>query len=275
MNDHMNPMSTPTSSMTYLFASSHYEPFELGAKLIATLAFPSPQEIDPRQRAFEALCAQVIHATCAADPNNAASWRAKFPTYAAIGEPEIRRRLRTLRRRLRDRMKAAQIALGYFDEALRHTLVSIGEAYPDLKPEIEDIEVRPTPLPGGVVRHSFNALIQHHFPHHNEEGWHNREQRALRSSLPVIHVAVAFHVLGRHLAPGAEGFAYKLDDLEIHQRILELAEVHETALECEWARRHEAGEEGSSTFMIDPGVLIRCRAEKSPTVDFEPSQPGP
>jgi hypothetical protein len=84
-------MSTSKSQMNYLFDSKEYKPFELGAKLIALLAFPSSQEIDLRQQAFEALCARAIHATCAADPADAAWWRDNFPSYASIDEREIRR----------------------------------------------------------------------------------------------------------------------------------------------------------------------------------------
>ena len=251
-----------------VFDFEHSEPFEIGAKLIATLGFPAPNETALRQQVFEALCAQSVRTTCAASRNGSASWRARYPAYAAIEQREIRRRLRTLRRRLRDRMTAAQMALGYFDEALRHTFTSIGEAYPDLKPEIGEIDLRPTPLPNGVARHSLNALTQFHFPNANEEGWHNRELRVWRSSLPVIHLAVAIHVLGRILKPGTADLEYKLDDLDLHRRVLTLAEVHETALNAEWKLRHSAGQHGSSLFIIDPGRLIRCRAEKPASAAF-------
>ena len=254
-------------SKMYLLVPSQYEPFEIGATLIAILAFPGCYETNARRQAFEALCAHVVRATCEAEPEKATEWSERFPAYAAIDAKESRRRLRTLRRRLRDRMVAARMALGYFDEALRHMFASIGEAYPDLKPEIGGVELRPTPFPDGLARHSVNALMEYHFPHSNEEGRHNREHRMWHSSLPVIHLAVAFHVLGRHLQSGAETFAYKLDDLDLHRRVLALAEVHETAAHCEWERR-EAGSEGSSTFMIDPNVLVRCRTENLTAQSF-------
>jgi hypothetical protein len=261
-------MPAATSEPFYLFDSIHYEPFELGAKLHAILAYPSERETELRHQAFEALCAQTIHVTCEAYPSNSAWWRARYPAYAAISAREIRPRLRMLDRRLRHRETAAQIALGYFDGALRRLFALIGEAYPDLQQQIGDIEWRRTPLPDGVPRHSLNALIQFHYPHCNEEGCHNREHRIWRSSLPVIHLAVAFHVVGSYLKRAADTFEFRLDDLNLYQRILRLAEAHETAVECEWEwwQRHRRG--GNSTFRINPGVLIRCRAEKPATLSF-------
>ena len=258
-------MLVPNSQIYYLLDSSQYEPFEIGAELIAILAFAGSREIDARRQAFEALCANMVRATCEVEPEKAVGLRDRFPAYyAAIDATESRRRLRTLRRRLRDRMVAARMALGYFDEAMRCMFASIGEAYPDLKPETGDVELRPTPLPNGLARHAANALIQYHFPHANEDGWQNREHRMWHSSLPVIHFAVAVHVLGRHSQSGAETFAYNLDDLDLHRRVVALAEVHETAAHSEWERR-KAGLKGSSTFEIDPSVLICCRMEKPAT----------
>jgi hypothetical protein len=153
-------------------------------------------------------------------------------------------------------MRAAQMALGYFDEALRHMLAWIGKAYPELQPPIGDVATRPTPLPNGVARHSANELVKFHFPYSNEECRHNREQRIWRASLPVIHLAVAVHVLGRHFNRGAKDFQFALDDPDLHQKVLALARVHEEAAIFERERRR-AGGMGSSTFIIDPGILIR------------------
>src|ERR1700694_593205 len=107
-------MLAPKSQIYYLLDSSQFEPFEIGAALIAILAFPASHEIDARRQAFEALCADMVRATYEAEPEKAAGLRERFPTYAAIDARESRRRLRTLRRRLQDRMVAARMALGYF-----------------------------------------------------------------------------------------------------------------------------------------------------------------
>jgi len=242
------------------------KPFQKVALMIAFLAFPDPNEIALRRRAFEALCADYVREKCREHPDEAAEWRANFAIYAAIDARESRRRLRTLARRLRDRMKAAQMALGYFDEAIRYMLYSFGETYPDLKEEIGNIDLRSTPLPDAVPRHSLNALVAIHYPRSNEEGRHNQEQRVWRISLSVIDLAVAFYVLGRQLKSG-DTFFYPLDDLDLHRRVFALAEIHENALHCEWERRR-AGGKGSSTFVIDPNVLIPTRTEKSATSGF-------
>jgi cytochrome c553 len=263
----MRSLVVAPKSQIYVFAPTRHEPFEIGAMLVAILAFPGHQEIDARERAFEALCANTVCITCKTDWDHRAGWSARFPAYAAIDAAESRRRLRTLHRRLRDRMKAAQIALGFFDEAARRLFASIAEAYPDLKAQIGDVAARPTPLPAGVARHSLNALIRYHSPQSNDDGWHNQEHRIWRSSLPVIHLATAVHVLGRHLRPEAERFEYKLDDLDLHRRVVALANVHEEVVCSEW-ERHASGLKGSSTFSIDPRMLIRCRIERASTRDF-------
>jgi hypothetical protein len=250
-------MVAPKSEI-YLLDTTQQEPFEIGAKLVAILAFPGHQDVVAREQAFEALCADTVRATSKSDREHRAWWSAS-PTHAAIGEAESRRRLRTLRRRLRDRMKAAQMALGFFDEALRRMLASIAEDYPDLGAQIGDVEVRPTPLPDGVARHSLNGLIRYHFPQSNDDGWQNQEHRIWRASLPVIHLATAVHVLGRHLQPEEETFEYNLNDLDLHRRVVSLATVHEEAVRCEW-ERHAAGLGGSSTFRIDPGILIHLES---------------
>jgi hypothetical protein len=252
-------------SQTYILDMTRHEPFEIGAKLVAILAFPGHQEVDARERAFEALCADVVRITCKTDREHRAWWSTRFPLYAAIDAAECRRRLRTLNRRLRHRMKAGQMALGFFDEALRRMLASIAEAHSDLKAQIGDVGARPTPLPDGVERHSLNALIRYHFPQSNDDGWHNQEHRIWRESLPVIHLAAALHVLGRQLRPEAATFAYDLHDLDLHRRVLALAAVHEESVRCEW-ERHAAGLRGSSTFSIDPQVLIHF--ESAATRDF-------
>jgi hypothetical protein len=261
----MRRLVVAPKSQIYILDPTRHEPFEIGAKLVAILAFPGHQEIDARERAFEALCADVVRITCKTDRKHRAWWSARFPAYAAIDAAESRRRLRTLRRRLRDRMKAGQMALGFFDEALRRMFASIAEAHSDLKAQIGDVAARPTPLPDGVARHSLNALIRYQFPQSNDDGWHNQEHRIWRPSLPVIHLAAAVHVLGRHFRPEAEAFAYNLDDLDLHRRVVALATVHEEAVRSEW-ERHAAGLRGSSTFTIDPGMLIHF--ESSSTGDF-------
>jgi len=53
--------------------------FEIGAWLIAILAFPGVHEGDMRQAAAEALCAGMVRVTIAADPDTAEHCRQTYP----------------------------------------------------------------------------------------------------------------------------------------------------------------------------------------------------
>src|SRR6185437_406417 len=125
-------MAKPVSPRYVVLDFARDEPFEIGAKMLALLAFPGCAEIDDWRLATEALCSNVIRATSAADPENSAKWRAEYPVYATIDEKESRRRLRKLPTRLRDRMIAARLARLYFGEAIRKG-VAVGQRYPDLR----------------------------------------------------------------------------------------------------------------------------------------------
>jgi hypothetical protein len=254
-------------SQAYLLDLTLFEPFEFGPALLASLAFPGSREDEARKLAFEALCADKLHSFSESEPKKADERRTRYPHYSAINAKERRRRLRTLARRLQDRMTAACIALGYFDEALRHMFATIGEMYPDLRPEIGPVEIRQTPLPDGVRRHSLNSLFAYRYPLADESGCHNRQNRIWRESLPVIHLAVAGQTLSMWFPPGAVEYNTLLRHVELVRRVVHLAKTHEIAGEVEWGRRC-AGVSGSSSFSIDPSILVRCRTEKMALSNF-------
>jgi len=168
------------------------------------LAFPSRAEEEARKEAGDALCAQIMHATIAAATAN--DWRAKYPRYVAIDETECRRRLRKFSRRLRDRMVAARMSLGFFSEA---------------------ITGRPAVLPASMARHSLHELSKLVLEQSGEKYSQNVRRRAWRGSRSVIHLAAAMQVLARASEPGPEPFGYQLHDMNTHRRVIELAEVHE------------------------------------------------
>jgi hypothetical protein len=125
--------------MPTLTLDPNLEPFEVGARLFAVLAFPSPAEEAARADAANAWCAEVIARTAAADPALGQQLRHGFSEYAALDERDIKRRLRTARRRFRDRMVAARMARAFVIEALTGV---------------------PAELPAGMPRLSLNQLSE-------------------------------------------------------------------------------------------------------------------
>ncbi len=204
--------------------------FEIGAGLFGTLAWPGPNDYDAQWKAAEALCARTIRLTCEAHPNRAEYWRSTYPEYAAVDEKECRRRLRTFVRRLRDRMTAARMALGYLQEARTG---------------------QPAILAAGMARLSLNELSKLVMSERGLTEPEMLERHVWRQSLPVIHLAAAFQMVGRMCAIDGLQFAcgYPLDDANIHAAIINLAADYEQVVL------------GDKRFGVDPGVLIRVRHE--------------
>ena len=74
--------------------SSRREPFEIGARLFAILAFPGTNEAVERRRAANAWCAGIINCTKQQEPASAAGLDAKYPRYAAMDQRSINQALR-------------------------------------------------------------------------------------------------------------------------------------------------------------------------------------
>jgi len=192
--------------------SSKSQPFEIGAMLLAILAFPSGTEDKLCQDAKEALCADVVRATISADLKSAAEWRAAYPAYAGLDAKESRRRLRTFERRMRDRMVAARMALGFLEEGISGV---------------------PARLPFSMARHSINELSKLVASQSGQSDPENVERRTWRDTRPVIHLASAIQVLMRRRAPGPQPFGYRLDDAQLHGEVIELARFHEQKVLCD------------------------------------------
>ena len=92
------------------------------------------------------------------------------PIYALRTSREVNRDLRTLQRRLRDRMAAGRMAIGFLKEA-------VGEPM--------------TELPGDRSRVSINQLARLVIDDTGQTDAENVEARIWRPSLPVIHIASA------------------------------------------------------------------------------------
>ena len=229
-----SPLSdgTPEPVRIVLFDFAVMEDFEVGAGLLALLAFPGVADFEKRWKAAEALCAWQIRETIAGSPMTADVWRQTFPNYAHLSKGEERRRLRTLRRRLKDRMWAARMSLGFFQEALTNEPVS-------LPAELRNLSLDAL---SAYVKKSERAPT---------DSTENFEHRVWRASRPVIHLAAALQVVLRRHAeiPDDIGGNYPLDRGDLHREVIALAEAHEPLV-----ARHMG-------FGKRPIRLIRVRAQ--------------
>jgi hypothetical protein len=211
----------------YTLDRATLEPFEIGAWLISLLAWPSPKEAEQQLLGAEALCAQILRATREFDAKRGAFWDERFPEFAAISGKEVKRRLRTLPRRLKHRMIAARMSLGFFAEGL-----SGG---------------RQIKLPTGMARHSLNELSKLVQRESRLSDPEMVERRIWRESRYVIHLAAALQVCGRSLNSNLPNFGYPIDDDEAHSRLIEFAAMHESIVLSD------------ERFGVKAGELVRLR----------------
>jgi hypothetical protein len=160
--------------------------YECGAVLFSYLAFPEDAAEARRADVHAALCHLALRAT--GDEDTSWLWTPALikPGYALMREDDVKRAVRTMDSRLRDRLGAAIVAKALLEELA-----------PDQQPR----------LPPGVDRPSIAALNEYVMFRSRENSDHgdvrNFHTRVWRATLPVIHVAVALNVLfERTLAAG-------------------------------------------------------------------------
>lgn len=147
------------------------EDYEAGAILVTWLAYPGKKDRDEARAALhQSLCALTLRAQAEADPAWANAPQAMKPIYALRAQRQIDKDLKSLRRRLRDRMIAAKMAIAYLKE------VPIGEL---------------PLLPDGIKSLSLNQLSEMVLEEASQSDPVNVESRIWRPSLPVIHLAAA------------------------------------------------------------------------------------
>ena len=105
-----------TVMAVHLLDLDRVEVYEAGAALIALLAYPGPTEEEQREAAHAALCNHALRVKCEREPDWGRSPQSIKPLYA-LRRP-VTRDLHTLRRRLRDRMVAGRMAIGFLQEAV-------------------------------------------------------------------------------------------------------------------------------------------------------------
>jgi hypothetical protein len=147
------------------------------------------------------------------------------PIYALRRQDENDRFLRTLERRVRDRVVAGRMAIGFLKEALT------GE------------------VPSGIKRVSINELAQLVLDDVGYTEPENVETRIWRPSLPVIHLASALQLM-LHLADPITG-PIGLESLLLGRNVIELL--------VRTAEYHEALIAQSRHLRVAPESLIRFR----------------
>lgn len=148
------------------------EVYEGGAALVAFLAHPVDHECSSRPGLQASLCALALRARFEGQPDEFAPQLIK-PIYAFRTKEQISRDLKTLKRRLRDRMVAARMAIAFLQ----------GAAGKEPK------------LPAGVQRLSLNSLSELVLEDAGQAEPENVETRIWRPTLPVVHLAAATAVM--------------------------------------------------------------------------------
>jgi hypothetical protein len=168
----LNPPSQGSMPQSeFILDFSALETYECGAMLLALLAYPVDASDTHRPSLHASLCSEYLRDRYANAADEAIPQLLK-PIYAFRKERDVKKDLKTLERRLRDRLVAARIIMGFLQEAS-------GSA------------VR---LPTGVTRLSLNQLSVLVQTDANQTDPENVESRIWRPSIPVIHIAAAVAV---------------------------------------------------------------------------------
>jgi hypothetical protein len=152
----------------FLVDFSALETYECGAILLALLAYPNDTNDKHRPALHASLCSEYLRDRYANAADEAVPQLIK-PIYAFRRDRDVKKDMKTLGRRLRDRQVAARMIMGFLQEAS-------GSA------------VR---LPPGVTRLSLNQLSAMVQADANQADPENVESRIWRPSIPVIHIAAA------------------------------------------------------------------------------------
>jgi hypothetical protein len=150
------------------------------------------------------------------------------PIYALRTSAEVRRDLRTLRRRLRDRMAAGRMAIGILKEKLTGGSIE---------------------LPVGLSRVSVNQMARLVLADVGQTDPDNVKTRIWRPSLPVVHIASAVQVF------------LQLAEPELGRIGLETLLLNRGAIECvvRAADCHASIIAQAGGLPIDPARLVRLQ----------------
>jgi hypothetical protein len=200
--------------------------YEAGALLLTLLAYPDASD-ETQGNIHLSLCTHALRVRSEIDPDWALLAQPIKPIYALRSQRECNRDLRTLERRMRDRMVAGRMGIAFLRAALPGQVLE---------------------LPAGVKRLSINQLAELVLDTRFTDP-ENVETRIWRQSLPVIHLASATLVFWSLVE--AEAGPIVLEALLLNRKVIEVvvrtAEYHETLLA---QSRH---------LRFDPERMIRIR----------------
>ena len=203
----------------FLIDLDNVEIYEAGASLITLLAYPGEKE-EIWARVHASLCSYALRTKAASEPDRQAVPQLIKPIHAFRSEEDISRDLRTLDRRMRDRIIAGRMGIGFLKEVVTRQ------------------------VPKGLKRLSINELAELVLEDAGYSEPENVETRIWRPSLPVIHLATALLQPGD---PESRPIRYEalLLDSNVIERVIHTAEHHRTLF------MH------SRSLRLDPQSLIR------------------
>jgi hypothetical protein len=183
---------------------------EAGALLVTLLAYPDAND-ETRGDVHASLCSHALRVRSEIEPDWAIRPQAIKPIYLLRSQRDCNRALRTLERRVRDRMVAGRMGIAFLKEALPGHLPI---------------------LPPGMKRLSINQLAELVLDDTQLTDPDNVETRIWRPSLPVIHLCSAVQIFLSQLEPRIGPVV--LEALLLNHNAIELvirtAEYHESVL---------------------------------------------
>ena len=210
------------------FAGSN--PLEVSALFLSLVARPGATEVAEQQNLYGSIYAWMLRERCIREPQWAAQPQHLVPLYACRSEGVILRDLKTLDRRLRDRLTAGHMAMAFLMKA----------------------ETGATPkLPGNAKRLSINEISTTVLGDLKMADGVNVLSRVWKPSLPVIHLCAAWAQRLQSAGPQTSGQPHLSGAITAPlflRSVLELAEGFVPLLE----KIH---------LNIDPKTLIRIRTK--------------
>lgn len=185
--------------------------FMSGASLYAAVCWPPDTELAKFQEATRALGAGVLLRTLQDEPGRHNELGDQFPDLMAVSLQQRRWVSRAMKTRLRHRMAAARMSLGFLEEGFTK---------------------KPARLPEGMSEMSLASLSTLVRSDAGVEDPRNVET-LWRESQSVIHLAAALLVVSRWRYPEGPDARPDIDDPVFNRCVIQLAAMHEEIVEAD------------------------------------------